>query len=196
MGVCFSGRDRVAFRARTKTRKAWRCSGAISAARLSAAVLEDGHICAAALAALKRLCAELATEVRAPESWVRRASRASDRCVSYQQREPPLVCVSVRRPCRCKRLCSQDGHAHRGPHRTVDCCYQRKRCDSGGRQLDGSVVALRCPRRDRAAGALAAALQDSVVTAQEWSDDHAPPRPAAMTPEVRSRPLDKSTTSA
>ena len=46
-------------------------------------------------------------------------------------------------------------------------------------------MALGCSCHARAAGALAAALQDSVETAQEWCDDHAPPRPAAMTPEVR-----------
>ena len=51
----------------------------------------------------------------------------------------------------------------------------------------GSVVAPRRFCRARAAGALAAALQDSVETAQEWCDDHAPPRLAAMTPGVRRR---------
>jgi len=71
----------------------WRRAGVISAARLAAAVLDDGHMCAAALAALKRLCTEFAAAVRAPESWVRRASKTSDRCVSHEQRGSPLGCV-------------------------------------------------------------------------------------------------------
>ena len=69
------------------------CAGAISAARLAATVLEDGHVCAAALAAVKRLSAELAAAIRAPESWVRRGSKASDRCVFCQQRKPVLGCL-------------------------------------------------------------------------------------------------------
>ena len=94
----------------------WLCAGAISAARLAAAVLEDGHWCTAALSTLDRLCGELTAAVRAPGSWVINASNASD----------------------------------------------------------------------RAAASLVAALQDSIETARDWSDDHAPPRSAAMTPEVSS----------
>ena len=44
-------------------------------------------------------------------------------------------------------------------------------------------------RMHRAAAALVAALQDSAATAREWCDDHAPPRPAAMTPEACSHVL-------